>query len=444
MNKNLDVLIIYERKQRELENSVLLQIELEKRGFSCEIVQFYEAVKFDLFNIRPPKIIVVPHLYNGKSLYRTLARFGHASHVVNMQYEQVLSKKWEELGAHTPKGEAQNGIHICWGNNVAARLEEAGVPSNHLKVVAPLHLDLLRRPYLEKDVKQRLSKSFNLSSLKRWVLFISSFTYADIDPYRLKMNENSAGVSLSDFPIIHTQSRNEILAWLESALTKDAESLLIYRPHPDELSLDSVYKLSEKYKNFHVVRDGPVKDWINASDVLYTWYSTSVVEAHFMEKPYSILRPFVLPDYFDSVLLKHGKFIESKDQFLMSYLSKDVNSGRAIDDCYMNLYYNVDSDRLSKDILGSYFEYLLSKTSTVLKLKINGLYIRAKLTSFMLIALYISNKVRRFFGLPIGSLGLVSQIFSEIDSQIASDAEKRQIKAHLLSIVGEQDAQVKA
>ncbi len=52
----MDVLIIYERKQRELDNSVLLKIELERRGLSCDIVQFYEADKFDLLNAHCPKV----------------------------------------------------------------------------------------------------------------------------------------------------------------------------------------------------------------------------------------------------------------------------------------------------------------------------------------------------------------------------------------------------
>ena len=162
----LDVLIIYERKQRELENAILLQIELEERGYSCEIVQFYEAPKFNVFNINPPKVILSPHLYNTKSVYRNFARFGHANFLVNLQYEQVLSKKWEELGAHTPKGLAQSFYHICWGKEIVRRLAKGGVPNENIKIFAPLHLDLLRPEYRPKQsvLKEQLAESYDLDS----------------------------------------------------------------------------------------------------------------------------------------------------------------------------------------------------------------------------------------------------------------------------------------
>lgn len=435
----MDVVIVYERKQRELENSVLLQIELEKRGLSCEIVQFYEASKFNLFNMKPPKVIVVPHLYNTKSLYRTLARFGHAKHIINMQYEQVLSKKWEDLGAHTPKGEACKGVHICWGQNVADRLTKAGVPDENVKIIAPLHLDLLRPEFLEPRMKQKLSEKFNLNVDVRWALFISSFTYADISPNRLKMNEDAAGTSLADFPTIHTQSRNEILNWLRGVLEKDKQTILIYRPHPDELSLDSVYKLQKEFDNFIVIRDRAVKDWINAADVLYTWYSTSIVEAHFMDKPYSILRPYKLPDSFDSVLLKHGRFIQTQKDFESDYLNPYALKTKTIDDRYMDLYYKVDPLKPSKSLLADFILNLAKAQKKESLIHTIGVYnFKAKTFSTLVVFIYILNSIRRIFMGPTHNGGnLLFQLFAEMDSQIASKNEKLTLKSSLMKVLGE-------
>lgn len=426
----MDVLIVYERKQRELDNSVLLKIELEQRGLSCEIVQFYEADKFNLLNRYSPKVIVVPHLYNTESYYRTLARFGHASHIVNMQYEQVLSKKWEDLGAHTPKGDARKGIHICWGSNVAERLLSSGVSEENIEIISPLHLDLLRSSFLEVGIKNSLGSRFDIDSSKHWTVFLSSFTYADIDDNRLNMNESAAGIALSEFPIIHSRSRNEILNWFRSALELNSETILIYRPHPDELSLDVVNLLEVEFDNFFVIRDLPVKDWIQASDSIYTWYSTSIVEAHFMGKPYSILRPFDLPDDFDSVLLKNGSFLKKKDDFLSEYLDGGPKS-TAIDDVFMKKYYSVDS-RYAKDLLADVICNLMSREGSS-NINITSLYIISFFKSLAIIPVYLLSKIlsKNIFG----NRSLYGLIFTEIKNQILGLDEKKAVEARLLQVL---------
>lgn len=435
----MDVLILYERKQRELENSILFQIEIEKRGFTCEVVQFYEASKFNVCNINPPRIILVPHLYNTQSVYRNLGRFGRARHIINMQYEQVLSEKWELLGAHTPKGEAKNSTHICWGPAVVNRLIEGGVPKNNIRVVGPLHLDLLRKEFRENNsIKRELANAYNLDEKKRWMLFISSFTYADIEKSRLKLNENAAGVSLSDFPAVHTQSRNELLRWFGGILKKDKETIFIYRPHPDEISLESVYFLEKKFNNFVVIKSRAVKDWISASSILYTWYSTSIVEAHFLGKTYSILRPFELPSSFDSVLLKHGKFIKNYDDFEIDFFQDDENRIKSIEEVHIKQFYLIDEFMPSFELMGDLVEEKFRDQSDLSTRPKDSLkYWTAKIKSLCIYPVYaffrLSIHVPNF--LKFKNKGIFSIIKTEMINQIATAAEKDNIKMRLKKII---------
>ena len=159
------------------------------------------------------------------------------------------------------------------------------------------------------------------------------------------MNEANAGANLKSFPKIHTGSRDKILDWFKKILEKDSENIFIYRPHPDELEFDSVLKLEKQYPHFRVIRHSAVKEWIEVSDNIYSWYSTSVVEAHFLDKPYAILRPIKLPDSFDSVLLKHAKFITKYDEFEKDYFKDDLERSTAIDDFHINQYYQIDKAR---------------------------------------------------------------------------------------------------
>jgi len=434
--KQVDVLIVYERKQRELENAVILQISLEKEGISTKIVQYYETSGFNIFNIRPPKIIIVPHLYNTKSFYRILSRFGHATHIVNLQYEQVLSEKWERLGAHTPKGMAQNAIHVCWGRSTFERLSVAGTPHSNLRIIPPIHFDLLKNDFYTKKTRSDLSVRFNINNKKKWSLFISSFTYADISDNRLRMNEGAANTKLNDFPTIHTESRNTILAWLRSALTLDKDNILIYRPHPDEISLDAVLMLRDEFPNFFIIREGSVKEWIGAADALFTWYSTSIVEAHFMDKPYSILRPHKLPDSFDSVLLKHGRFISNQDQFLTAYESNGVKT-KAIDDEVIHRYYERISDRPARSQLVELVKQLLSRRPQVAAPSSSVHYWMGKLKTLLVYPVHFVQLGLSRVNIkpPLKDKTLLGLIITEIENQVADSSEKEDTRERVQQVL---------
>jgi surface carbohydrate biosynthesis protein len=339
----MNILIVYERKNRELENSVLIKMALEKKGHRCKICQYYQGNEFNIFNNTSYDIIVVAHLYNTAEVIRVIARFGTPANIVNLQYEQVLSEKWEKHGHHNPSGEAINYQHVCWGEKTSKRLFDAGVPDANLHTIGALQLDLLREEYRQEiNSREFLSKKYNLDSAEKWSLFLSSFTYADIESSRLKMNEAVAGVSLASFVKIHSKSRNELLVWFSKVLEKDKDNVFIYRPHPDELNLDRVYQLEKSYPNFVVIKSGSSKTWIEASDQIISWYSTTVVESHFLNKPYSILRPYPLSDEFDSVLLKKGTFICTQEKFVESFFSNIENCNFALKSSDVAEYYFQD------------------------------------------------------------------------------------------------------
>jgi len=436
----MDFIIIYERKQREIENAILLKIELEKRGYSCNICQYYEGDKYNIFNINPSKVILVPHLYGNANIYRTFSRYGKSNHLVNLQFEQVLSKKWENLGHHNPNDEAKKAIHICWGNKTKERLEKAGVPANNLKVLGAPHLDLLRQEYRSSNdrLKIEFASIFNIDPTKRWTIFLSSFTYANISADRLKMNELNAGSSLKTFPKIHTDSRNKILTWFKKILKKDSKNIFIYRPHPDELNLISVMELEKEFSNFRIIRYSAVKEWIEVSDNIYSWYSTSVVEAHFLDKPYAILRPVELPDSFDSVLLKHAAFITQYSEFEKDYFKNDSERKTAIDDFHINQYYKIDKVHTAYMKYCDFLEEIYNSKKQNFNLTIKNKII-AKLKSISVIFVYFLYKnfkidldkyrkedIKRNFFI---------EWFIEMDNQIVSDHEKQEIEDKLKNIL---------
>ncbi|AKB07262.1 hypothetical protein HPY15_12710 [Vibrio cholerae] len=369
----MNILIVYERKNREFENSCLLKVELESRGHNCDVFQFYQLEGLNAISKHSYDVIFVPHLYNESEVYRTISRFGKSTRIINLQYEQVLSEKWEKLGHHTPSGLATQFEHICWGPKTSDRLLKAGVPAKNIHEVGAIQLDLLREEYRQSGlVKDSLGGAFHLDSNKKWNLFLSSFTYAEIDQHRLRMNENVAGASLENFVEIHTDSRTEILKWLEMAVCHFPDEIFIYRPHPDELNLKSVEDLSKRYSNFVIICELSAKLWIESADMILSWYSTTLVESHFLGKEYAILRPYPLPGDFDSVLLKKGKFIRDSNELINAMLSGDI--GFALDEKDVGDYYshlNVPAFKSLASIVESKFnnQTLLFKIPIIYKFK---------------------------------------------------------------------------
>ncbi|MGY3926383.1 surface carbohydrate biosynthesis protein [Aeromonas simiae] len=347
----IKVLIVYERKNRELETAILLKYKLEKLGLDCDIAHFYQMSKFYIFSFKKYDVVIVPHLYNTEEVYRTIARYGNCDNIINLQYEQVLSEKWEKLGHHTPSGLAIKYKHICWGVKTQQRLISAGVPEDNVIVTGAIHCDLLG--YLKSsssDLKKWLGNKFSLSDSCNWKIFLSSFTYADISDEKLRQNENIANTNLEYFKYIHTQSRKELIEWFDKVLCDDEDSIFVYRPHPDEGDLSPLKYLENKYKNFNVIGSLSAKNWIQASDLIMSWYSTTVVESHFLDKSYAILRPVELSDDFDSVLLKKGVFIKTFEQFKNEVYFNTKFKQQALKDDDVGEYYGSKNSHASDEL----------------------------------------------------------------------------------------------
>lgn len=436
------VLIIYERRNRELENAVLLKNWLEAKGHTCTISHFYDVSNFVLFFFRKKyDVMIVPHFYGNASVYRGFSRFGHANYVFNLQYEQVLSKKWNEIGCHDPKGEAKKALHMCWGKETQNRLVSAGLDKNNLPIIPPLHFDLLRPEYRvsASDKKERLAKVFSLNYSNKWSLFISSFTYADISDDRLKMNENVAGVKLDGLKNVFTDSRDIIVKWFEQALLADKKGLFIYRPHPDELNLEPLKKLANQYSNFRIVNALAVKEWIIASDAIYSWYSTSVVEAHFLNKPYAILRPLPIPDYIDSVLIQKADIITRCEDFLSLY-TKEKEIGLAIKDEDINDYYALGQKDPSFVMLEKLFKNLLKKPRQNFKISFSQ-KLKAIATTYMVFIFYGLYKIspinlKKYNDNANLKRNFFIEWFLEFEAQIAPKEEVEKLEKQLKKVMG--------
>lgn len=339
--QKVDVVIRYEHKVRELESIMLIKLEMERRGYSVAFTANYDY--HDKRRI-DPRLIVSPAIYGDNQLLIDIFRYGLKKKFVNLLWEQVVGIKEEESpdGYHNVYGTAQRIETICWGNNTKRRLVAAGMNEKCAKVVGQLNTDLLRSPFAKNlCTKHELAAEYGIDSKGRWNLFVSSFSYCALDNNQKETIIRIRGKKyLNEFALISEQSREQILQWFEQILLNYPEDILIYRPHPDEAKKSQKLKdLEIKYSNFRVIADLSMKQWVNACDKIYNWYSTGIIDAYILKKPIRLLRPFAIPKEYDYRLYYNANQIKTIDAFLEDYPSMDLKEG--LDEQVISDYYHI-------------------------------------------------------------------------------------------------------
>lgn len=347
----MECIIVYDIPQRELQNAYALKAELEKRGHDAYICRLSKIMKGNLdFN---PDVVLFPYLYGTYIVNTFLSKFKNKiPRIVNLQYEQILSKKREEIGTHNPTGTAVDAMHLCWGVETRERLVKNKVPKENAPVVGCINIDMdLERFESMYRTKKEIGQKFNIDSNKKWVLFISSFTNNTDEIFFGKENTEV-------FQNIIQQSRKDILGWIEKYI-QDDDCEFIYRPHPGEKMDKVLSNLVEKYKNFHVEKEDSVRSWIKVCDKINTWISTSIVDAYYMKKDCSILRPVYIPKDFDIVIMTEADCITKYEDFYKYNKNNDLDYVFPVDKEVLARYYDVDENKYAYERICDLLEHIV-------------------------------------------------------------------------------------
>jgi len=374
INQKLDFIIYYEHITRELESCILLKAKLETRGYKGEVVNIrsYKSLKYKSF-VRP-NVIFVPFCYTDELLNEFISNTSKKNIIINLQLEQIFSKKWNNIGWYNPSGKAKEVIHICWGKNSKQRLMNCGISDNKTPICGAIHLDLLkqnmRNLYLSK---KDLGRKFNIPSNKKWVIYISSFAYSNPKGPSIKVltenvikNSNTKPNECKDYfdnmVRMQIESKNQTLSWFERFFheTND-ETLIIYRPHPAELvEDDDLSKIKKRYpKRFFVVSELSVRQWILCSDVIATWFSTSIIEAYYADKFCSIIRPIDIPEDYDCTIYIGCKYIKTYSDFFNEINNEIAMSKSSINKEIIDLFYDNKLHKMSSDLICDVYEEVI-------------------------------------------------------------------------------------
>lgn len=342
MKKKTDFLFVYEVKNRELESVCLLKQELEHRGYTVEVAETWQNLHH-YYEPRDAAVIVAFALYGDGQVNYVTHFAKKAKKIVNLQWEQVYTIGDEEAegGTFWINGRATEGVHIAWGQHTYDRLtKDFGISPRKVHLAGHIGLDFLK-PALSGYYQDRdtLFREFNLDPHKPMCLYISSFSYVDMPQQELESPEyQGLAYSANDFQRLSVRSQKTTLEWIEAALKEKPDVEFVYRPHPAEVGNVALFELEQRQKNFHVIRDLSIKQWILAADKIYTWYSTSVAEVFAAHKSCGVVRPERIPREMEIRIYDGCPAIETQEDFLKDFTGEET---RLLDTALLNHYYKL-------------------------------------------------------------------------------------------------------
>ena len=313
-----DVIICYEHINREILNDTLLKEELQRRGFTCEIIPF-NGYGFSSFSKKRnrSKVVLTPWLRYDDDVYHYLQLANKNACLINLQCEQVYNFAGLINGMTAINGQSKSAFHLCWGSHSLERLFQSGIDKKHLFVTGALQLDfqfpLFEHFFLNRD---EISREFCLDSSKTWCLFVSSFGFANYDEHSLTQLEKQFGSYIIDVVNLHKTSQFIFSCWIRKLLRSNTMLEFIYRPHPSERTSSVIKELEMEFPNFHVISKYSIKQWAKVSDKVNLWISTSNAEILSMNVNYEIIRPISIPRELEVESMENDTKIDNIQDFI--------------------------------------------------------------------------------------------------------------------------------
>jgi len=303
MLKKIDVLWLVEHTVREMDVACAIKSLAQARyGIDITIRNIYLHAN-DVMKEYFPSVVVFPFLYRISDLaIKEYVEAWPRATYFNLAWEQVHYKAHLKMKAPGDEFTRKKVTHHAWGEFYKNYLIESDVPSEHIFVNGNPAYQLYKEPY-NKYFKQRsqLAQENGIDPTKRWVFIPENYKWAFFSDDKLKRSAEKGG-NIEEHLNMRAFCRESlalVLKWCNEA-GKNDELEIIFRPRPATNSQQMKTFFRESVvtpaAHLHFTKAETVRDWIMASDVVVSSYSTSLIEAAVAGKPIYMLEPVPIPD----------------------------------------------------------------------------------------------------------------------------------------------------
>jgi len=321
--KTVDVLWFVEHIARELDVACAVK-SLAARKYSLEIeIRSYYAHAVESMKHLNPRVVVHPFFYFSSGALATedyIKSWPTSTHF-NLAWEQIHYRAHWNVKAPSDEFAKKMVLHHAWGEFYKKYLVTHGVPEGNIFVNGQPAYQLYKSPY-RNYFKSRLTlaKLYGLDPDRRWIFIPENYRWAFIGKkieFFKKLGADTKDIfELKDFC---TRSLETVLRWCNRAGSEDG-LCVIFRPRPAVNSkvMHQFFsdRVGRRSRNLYFIKEESVRDWILASDLVVSSYSTSLIEAAVAGKPAYMFEPFPFPDSIQCDWYKYADRIYSEDDFI--------------------------------------------------------------------------------------------------------------------------------
>jgi surface carbohydrate biosynthesis protein len=300
--QQIDVVYLYEHIARELDVACAIKFIAEQHyGMRVELVQWPSGLPRAFRQFRP-RVVVLSYCFTAENFSSILLEW-RKSVFFNLGWEQLFCDATREQKTPNDGFARQHVIQHAWSDDFAGYLQEQGIPKENIFVNGHPAYMLYEEPY-RRYFKQRfdLASQYALEMNKKWIFFPENFGWAFYSDARMEewvragMNRDSA-FAMRQFARL---SLEKAMQWCEAIANKNNVELII-RPRPatplDDFKTAVHQIIGAIPERMRLIKDGSVREWILASDVVISSYSTSLIEAALAGKRSYLLEPFPIPKF---------------------------------------------------------------------------------------------------------------------------------------------------
>ncbi len=298
--QKVDIIYLYEKAHRELDLACAVKFMAEKLyGLRLEIIQQNYGY-IEAFQKYVPRVVVLPFCYQERS---------HNIYLWQWRKAVYFNLTWEQLfypgnrTAKTPRGEfaCNHVIHHAWGDFYADFLRKQNIPEKFIFVNGNPVYTLYDEPYRNYfQGRDMLASLYGLDPDKRWIFFPENYNWAFYDESMLKqmIRDGQPAEQVHSMREFSLRSFEAVIKWC-SKLNEYDDIELIIRPRPATILTDfqdRVQNILGPINNrMRIIPNETVREWIMASQLVISSYSTSLIEAAIAGKSSYMLEPLPLP-----------------------------------------------------------------------------------------------------------------------------------------------------
>lgn len=331
--KKIDAIWLVEHAARELDVACAVKSILAKKySINLEIRNFYLHIKKSL-NEFNPKLVIHPFFYFNDSVTANyVQRWPNATHF-NLAWEQIFYQGNKDVKAPHDDFSKKKVIHHAWGQFFKKFLMTYEVPQEHIFVNGNPSYQLYLEPYKNYfKTREQLAARYHINPTHKWIFIPENYRWAFITDKDIAWRATKGGNlnEMHEMKEFCQKSLTTLLKWCATA-TKNQNISIIFRPKPaNKLSAMREYYQKAvgdiKPDNLQFIKNETVREWILASDVIISSFSTTLIESAIANKPIFMVEPLPLIKAFSNDWYKYINKIGDEKKFLDACNSTKKNN----------------------------------------------------------------------------------------------------------------------